>query len=136
MRYFLVKTEPQIYSIHDLERDGQTTWDGVRNPQAVRFLKEMKPGDQVLMYHSQGESAIVGLAEVVGESRPDPNDAQSWLIDLKHVKTFRPPYVTLKLIKDTGFFGDFRLVYQSRLSTMEVPDTFITWLKERGVELD
>lgn len=136
MRYFLAKTDPQTYSIADLQREGQTTWDGVRNPQALKFLKEMAAGDRVLIYHSQGETAIMGLAEVVGKSRPDPKDPRSWLVDLKFIRHFTEPFVTLKLIKDTGLFGDFRLVYQSRLSTMDVPDTFITWLKERGLNFD
>jgi predicted RNA-binding protein with PUA-like domain len=135
MRYYLAKADPADYSMSDLERDGQTSWNGVRNPQAVKFLKAMEPGDRVLIYHSQGESAIVGLAEVVGNSRPDPTDARSWLVDFKYIRRFQAPYVTLKLIKDTGIFGDFRLVYQSRLSTMDVPDNFITWLKERGLDL-
>lgn len=135
MRYFLAKADPTEYSLSDLERDGQTSWNGVRNPQAIRFLKSMVPGDRVLIYHSQGESAIVGLAEVLGNSRPDPNDDRSWLVDFKFIRRFQPPFVTLKLIKDTGIFGDFRLVYQSRLSTMDVPDHFIKWLKERGLDL-
>ena len=117
MRYFLAKADPTEYSLSDLERDGQTSWNGV------------------LIYHSQGESAIVGLAEVLGNSRPDPNDDRSWLVDFKFIRRFQPPFVTLKLIKDTGIFGDFRLVYQSRLSTMDVPDHFIKWLKERGLDL-
>lgn len=119
----------------DLQRDGQTSWYGVRNPQAVKFLKAMQPGDRVLIYHTQGESSIVGLAEVIGNSRPDPKDPLSWLVDFKFVRMFEPPYITLKMIKDTGKFTDFRLVYQSRLSTMDVPDSFIAWLKERGLNL-
>ncbi len=135
MNYFLAKTDPETYSITDLEKDKQTTWDGVRNPQAVIFLKQMQPKDKVLIYHSQGESAIVGLAEVVGNSRPDPKDTRSWLVDFKFVKKFKEPYVTLQQIKESGKFDDFRLVRQGRLSTMDVPEKFIEYLKKCGVAL-
>lgn len=136
MRYFLAKTDPKIYSIDDLARDGTTVWDGVRNPQAVIFLKQMKKGDRVLMYHSQGEASIVGLAEVVSEQgKPDPKDAKSWLVDVKFLRKFKEPYVTLQQVKQTGTFSDFRLVRQSRLSTMDVPDAFITFLTSQGVVL-
>ncbi|MGH9673471.1 MAG: EVE domain-containing protein, partial [Bryobacteraceae bacterium] len=74
MNYFLAKTDPETYSIQDLERDGVTVWDGVRNPQAVRAILQMRPGDRVFIYHSGGTSGVVGLAEVAGEPRPDPRN--------------------------------------------------------------
>lgn len=135
MKYFLAKTDPQTYSISDLEKDGTTTWDGVRNPQAVIFLKMMKAGDRVLIYHSQGEASIVGLAEVVGHSRPDPKDPKSWLVDFTFIRKFPQPYITLSDIKSTEKFTDFRLVRQGRLSTMDVPETFILWLAQKGITL-
>ena len=64
MSYFLAKTEPGTYSIDDLERDKRTAWDGVTNPQAVRAIREMKPGDIVFIYHSGGVSSVVGMAAV------------------------------------------------------------------------
>ena len=64
MSYYLAKTEPGTYSIEDLEREGRTVWDGVTNPLAVRAIREMRPDDRVLIYHSGGVSAIVGLAAV------------------------------------------------------------------------
>lgn len=128
MSYFLAKTDPPTYSISDLERDGKTTWDGVRNPQALQAIKAMRPGDEVLIYHSQGESAIVGLAKVVSEPRPDPNDPKSWVVDLEFAKKLAAP-VTLQEIKQTGQFDDWSLVRQGRLSTMSAPDKFIEWLK-------
>lgn len=131
MKYFLAKTDPKTYAIDDLEKDKQTTWDGVRNPQAVEFLKQMQKGDKVFIYHSQGGGAIVGMAEVIGNSRPDPKDAKSWLVDLKFIKKFLEPFVTIKDIKSVGKFADFRLVTQSRLSTMDVPDRVLAFLKER-----
>lgn len=135
MKYFLAKTDPQTYSIDDLAKDKSTTWDGVRSPQAVIFLRAMQKGDRVLIYHSQGETTIVGLAEVVGNSRPDPKDTKSWLVDFAFIKKFHPPFITLQQIKSTGKFPEFRLVKQARLSTMDVPDNVIVWLKRQGLEL-
>ncbi|HWV39740.1 MAG TPA: EVE domain-containing protein [Vulgatibacter sp.] len=72
-RCWLLKSEPSTYSIEDLERDGRTTWEGVRNYQARNFLREMKVGDRVLFYHSSTEPpAVAGLARVVREAYPDP----------------------------------------------------------------
>ncbi len=133
MTYFLAKTDPDTYSIENLKREGATTWNGVRNPQAVQVLKAMKKGDRVLIYHSQGQSAIVGLARVIGNSRPDPADAKSWLVDLKFQKKFPEPYITLSEVKQSKKFDAFALIKQGRLSIMEVPAPFITWLKQKGL---
>ena len=134
MNYFLAKTEPAVYSIEDLRKDVQTIWNGVKNPQAVNFIKQMKVGDRVLIYHSGGESAIRGLADVMSLPRPDELELRSWVVDLKFLQEFGQP-VTLKEIKSTGKFEDFRLVYQSRLSTMSVPEGFVKWL-QRSKKLD
>ncbi len=135
MNYFLAKTDPDTYSIDDLAKEKQTTWSGVRNPQAVQALKSMRKGDKVLIYHSQGESSIVGLASVTGNSRPDPKDTKSWLVDFKFIKKFKEPFITLADIKATKKFDNFVLVRQGRLSTMEVPAAFIVWLKQKGLPL-
>ncbi len=132
MAYFLAKTDPATYSIDDLERDKTTTWDGVRNPQAVRTIQSMRPGDQVLIYHSQGEAAIVGLARVISEPRPDPNDSKSWVVNVAFERHLSQP-VTLREIKDSHLFDDWVLVRQGRLSTMTVPDDVVAWLKEKHV---
>lgn len=133
MRYFLAKTEPSVYSIDDLANDKIAFWDGVTNPQAVIFLKQMQKGDRVLIYHSGREKAIVGLAEVVRSGRPDPKEPKSWLVDFKFLKKFDPPHVTLKQIKESGKFSDFRLVRQGRLSTMDVPQDFLDWSRQKGL---
>ncbi|HLZ56912.1 MAG TPA: EVE domain-containing protein [Ktedonosporobacter sp.] len=130
MAYFLAKTDPETYSIEQFEREKTTTWDGVRNAQALIFIKAMRPDDHVLIYHSKGESAIVGLARVVSEPRPDPKESKSWVVDMAFVRRFAQP-VTLREIKESHLFDDWRLVRQSRLSTMDVPDTVVTWLKEK-----
>jgi predicted RNA-binding protein with PUA-like domain len=132
MAYFLAKTDPETYSLDDLKRDGQTEWDGVRNPAAVNAIKSMKPGDKVIIYHSQGQSAVVGLAEVVSPPRPDPKDAKSWVADFKYLKHAKQP-VTLREIKESHDFDDWALVRMGRLSTMAAPDAFWKWLQARGV---
>src|ERR1700739_4562184 len=73
--YWLVKSEPAKYAFADLERDGSTVWDGVRNNQAALYLKAMKAGDRALYYHSQEGLAVVGIAEVAREAFPDPTDS-------------------------------------------------------------
>ncbi|MGH2510631.1 MAG: EVE domain-containing protein, partial [Ktedonobacteraceae bacterium] len=79
MTYFLAKTDPEAYSMEDLERDQTTIWDGVRNAQAVRVIQSMRPGDDILLYHSMSEAAIVGRARVTSEPRPDPQERKSWV---------------------------------------------------------
>ena len=132
MAYFLAKTDPENYSIADLERDGTTVWDGVRNAAALQAIRAMHPGDEVLIYHSQGEAAIVGLARVVSEPRPDPDDPKSWVVDLTFVRRLEQP-VTLREIKDSHRFDDWALVRQGRLSTMGVPANVVAWLHEKHV---
>jgi predicted RNA-binding protein with PUA-like domain len=129
-RFFLAKTDPETYAIDQLERDGSTVWDGVRNPQALRAIREMRAGDRVFIYHSMGDAAIVGLADIVGDGRPDPRDPKLAVADFRFLGRVEPP-VTLREIKETGQFPDFALVRQSRLSTMSVPPEFVAWFKAR-----
>lgn len=130
MAYFLAKTDPTTYSIDDLERDKTTVWDGVRSAAALLAIRAMHPGDEVLIYHSQGEAAIVGLARVVSEPRIDPNDPKSWVVDITYVRRLSQP-VTLREIKESHLFDDWGLVRQGRLSTMSVPEKVASWLKEK-----
>lgn len=132
MTYFLAKTDPQTYSIEDLERDHTTVWDGVRNAQAVRVIQSMLPGDEIFIYHSMGEAALVGLARVISEPRPDAHESKSWVVDVAFTRRFAQP-ITLRTIKESHLFDDWSLIRQSRLSTMSVPETFVHWLKEQGV---
>lgn len=133
MKYFLAKSEPRTYSISDLKRERVTPWDGVRNFQAINVIKSWKIGDGVFIYHSMGEARIVGIAKVVSEPRPDEKDERgiSWLAELEFVREYpEEQKVSLKEVKATEMFGDFALVRQSRLSTMECPQEFVNWLKE------
>lgn len=129
MKWFLAKTEPSVYSIDSLEQDHHTNWDGVTNAQAVRAIREMRPGDHVLIYHSGGISSIVGAAKVVSEPKIDPKNAKSAGVELEYSGRVNPP-VTLAEIKQSGLFNDWALVRQGRLSTMRVPEEFMAWLRK------
>ncbi len=130
MRYFLAKTDPETYTVDQLAKEKKTVWDGVTNPQAVRAIREMRPGDRVLIYHSGGQAAIVGLAKVISEPRPDPKNVKSAVVELEFLRMIDPP-VTLGAIKQSHLFDDWALVRQGRLSTMAVPDEFVEWLRKQ-----
>lgn len=130
MSYFLAKTDPETYSIDDLEREEVTLWDGVKNPQAVRAILAMRPGDHVFIYHSGGHSGVVGLAKVRTAGRPDPKDPKSAVADFEFVERLDPP-TTLADIKRSEKFEDWALVRQGRLSTMAAPDNFVAWMRKR-----
>ncbi len=128
--WFLAKTDPETYSIQQLKQEKRTVWDGVRNPQAVRAILSMHKGDRVFIYHSMGDPGIVGLAEVVGDGRPDPANPKSAVADFRFVSLIEPP-VTLHEIKESGEFADWALVRQSRLSTMAAPEKFVEWIQRK-----
>jgi len=130
MNYFLAKTDPDTYSIDDLERQNKTAWDGVSNPQAVRAIREMKPGDSVFIYHSGGQSAVLGMAVVRSEARADPKNPKSAVVDFEFAGRLDPP-TTLAEIKQSGKFNDWALVRQGRLSTMAAPANFVAWMRAR-----
>ena len=130
MKYFLAKTDPETYSIDQLERDNKTVWDGVTNPQAVRAIRDMRPGDKVFIYHSGGNSAVLGLAKVVSEPRDDPKNPKSAVVELEFLGRLEPP-TALAEIKQSKLFDDWALVRQGRLSTMSAPDSFVKWMRER-----
>ena len=130
MTYFLAKTDPETYSLDDLEKQKTTTCDGVTNPQAVRAIREMRPGDKVFIYHSGGQSGVVGLARVVSESRPDPKNPKSAVADFEFLTRLEPP-VTLSEIKQSKQFEDWALVRQGRLSTMAAPEKFVEWMRKK-----
>lgn len=132
--WFLAKTDPETYSVDKFRQDGQTVWDGVRNPQALKAIRAMKKGDGVLIYHSMGKAAIVGVAEVTGDGRPDPKDSRLAVANFRFRGMVDPP-VTLTEIKATNRFGDWQLVKQSRLSTMAVPESFMEWLSKLRPEI-
>lgn len=119
---WLFKSDPDEYGYDDLEREKKTTWTGVRSNAALLFLRQVKKGDEILIYHSGGEKQIVGLAEAVKSAYPDPgeNDPKLVVVDLKATRRLKQP-VPLAKIKADGAFADFQLVRISRLSVMPVP---------------
>jgi len=123
---WLLKTEPSAYSYADLERDGRTTWDGVKNPVAVRNLREMKVGEEAFVYHTGDEKAVVGTARVVRAAYTDPKGRNPRLavIDIEAAARLVRP-VTLGEIKASPAFADSPLVRQGRLSV--VPLTRAQW---------
>ncbi len=114
---WLLKTEPSVYSYDDLEREGRTRWDGVRNPAALRNLRAMKVGDRLFVYHTGDEKAVVGLAEVVKAAYPDPKDRRWVVVDVEPRGRLKRA-VTLAEIKALGEFADSPLVRQGRLSVV------------------
>lgn len=130
MNYFLAKTDPDTYSIDDFQKEGETLWDGVHNNAAILFIQHMKPKDLVFIYESMTSKAIVGLAEVSGEpfeNKADPR--RSWAVTMKFIKKYQKP-LTLAEIKADPFFNDFKLVRESRLSVMLVPQNLASKLKK------
>ena len=123
MAHWLVKSDPDTYSAEDLAREKRTVWDGVKNATALNHIRAMQRGDDVFVYHSGKDKAIVALAQVVKGPYHDPQDDDEKLavVDLKFVRWVAEP-VTLKAIKADKRFADFALVRMSRLSVMPVPD--------------
>jgi predicted RNA-binding protein with PUA-like domain len=133
--YYLAKTDPETYSIDDFKKEKITNWDGVHNYTALMHIKNWQIGDLILVYHSQGQAKIMGLAKVISSPVKDENDPRtSYYAKLEFIKEFEPDkQITLKQIRVSGLFDDFMLVRQGRLSTMPCPDNFIEWLKKLGV---
>jgi predicted RNA-binding protein with PUA-like domain len=119
---WLAKTEPDEYAFADLQRDGHGVWDGVRNNTALIHLRRFAVGDQVLIYHTGRERAVVGLARVTRAAYPDPaaGDPRYVVVDLAPVRPLPRP-VTLAAIKADPAMADFDLVRLPRLSVMPVP---------------
>jgi predicted RNA-binding protein with PUA-like domain len=120
---WLLKTEPSAYSDDDLEREGRTTWDGVKNPAALRNLGAMKVGDQVVIYHTGDEKAAIGLAEVTKAAYPDPKSKNSKLVvvDLK-ARGRLPRPVTLAEMRGLPAFAGSPLLRQGRLSVVSLTE--------------
>src|SRR3977135_2740646 len=108
---WLVKQEPETYSWDDFVRDGRTDWTGVRNFQARNNLRQMKPGDRVLFYHSGTGKCVVGIAEVAKAAYPDPSaDDPQWVaVDIKPVKALSEP-VPLASIRYHAKLGNMPLI--------------------------
>jgi predicted RNA-binding protein with PUA-like domain len=119
MKHWLVKQEPTAYAWEEFVKDGRTAWTGVRNFQARNHLRAMAVGDRVLYYHSVTGKCVVGIAEVVQASYPDPTaDGGDWsCVDLRPLQALQRP-VTLEEIKVEPSLAEIGLLRQSRLSVM------------------
>ena len=120
---WLFKSDPETYSFSDLERESKTVWDGVSNNLALKHLRSVRKGDSVLIYHTGEERAVVGIAEVLTDSYPDPKqrDPHLVVVDIRAVKRLPRP-VSLDEIKKRASFQDFALVRLPRLSVMPVSE--------------
>ncbi len=121
INYWLIKSEPNKYSWDQLEKDGETFWDGVRNFEARNNLREMKKGDLLLYYHSNEGKEVVGIAKVKKESFQDPTtDDERWLaIDVEPFKKLKKP-VSLATMKATPQLQGMKMVRQGRISVTPV----------------
>src|ERR1700709_87842 len=113
MAYWLVKTEPNKYAFADLQKDGATVWDGVRNNAAALHLKAMKLGDEVLYYHSQEGLEVVGVAKVAKEHFPDPSDSTGRFVavELAPVRALQSP-VSLQAMKANPALAALEMIRQ------------------------
>ena len=135
MAYWLLKSEPHVYSYADLEQDGRTIWDGVNNNLALKHIRTMQPGDLALIYHTGDERRAMGIAEVVSDPYPDPalSDPKRAVVDVKAVRSLPQP-VSLAQIKQDEAFAGFDLLRISRLSVVPVsPEHWQRILQLAGV---
>jgi predicted RNA-binding protein with PUA-like domain len=137
MAFWLIKSEPEVYSWDQLVKDKHTRWDGIRNYAARLHLRSMKKGDPVFFYHSNKGTEIVGIASVIKEAYQDPTTSDpSWFaVDIKPLKKFVKP-VSLEQIKNEKKLSSMALVRISRLSVQPVTEE--EWkiiMKMGGMEL-
>ena len=123
MAYWLLKSDPHIYSFDNLVEDERTIWDGVKNAQALLYIRAMHDEDRVLIYHSGDEPTIVGIGTIESEPYPDPeeDDPKLVVINIRADKRAASP-LSLAKIKADPFFADMPLVRQPRLSIMPVTE--------------
>jgi predicted RNA-binding protein with PUA-like domain len=124
--YYLLKTEPSEYSFADLERDKSTVWDGVSNPVALKNLRAMKPGDQLVIYHTGDEKRTTGTATVVSVDDRDPKNPR---VTIRVGKQLNP--TALAEIKANKLFSDSPLLRQGRLSVVPLREAQYKFLTER-----
>lgn len=119
MNYWLLKTEPNTFSWSDLLHDKKAVWDGVRNFQARKYLKEMKKGDRAFIYHTGEEKAVVGISNIIREAYPEPKDPKWYAVELVPEKELKNP-VSLARVKQDMALQKMVLVRAARLSVQPV----------------
>jgi predicted RNA-binding protein with PUA-like domain len=128
---WLFKTEPSAYSFQQLQKEGRTVWDGVKNNLALKHLAQIKKGDRVLIYHTGDEKAAVGIAQALSAAYPDPakKDPKLLVVEIEPEKALPRP-VTLAEMKANAKLKGFDLVRLPRLSVMPVHDEQWTIIEE------
>ncbi|MFO0983412.1 MAG: EVE domain-containing protein [Planctomycetota bacterium] len=121
MAKWLFKTEPSEYSFAQLVKDGKTVWTGVKNALAQKHLRAIRKGDQILIYHTGAEKAVVGMASATSDAYPDQAASELCVVDIAPVKPLAHA-VTLAVLKADPGLADFALVRLPRLSVMPVAD--------------
>jgi predicted RNA-binding protein with PUA-like domain len=123
MAYWLLKSEPSVYSWDRFVADGRTHWDGVKNAQALNNLRAMREGDRAFFYHSNEGKQIVGVAEIVRTFYPDPKDPSGKLgmVDVRPLQPLKAP-VSLAAMKQNPKLRSMALIRQSRLSVCPVSE--------------
>lgn len=121
---YLLKSEPSTYSFDDLLRDGETNWDGVKNPQALATLRGMKKGEKLVIYHSVEGKAAVGTATVLSVNAEDPKNP---VVRIKAGKRIKHPR-TLVEMREAPVFAGSILFRQFRLSVVPITDAQYDWL--------
>lgn len=123
MAKFLLKTEPSVYSFDDLSRERHAVWDGVTNPLALKHIRSMKEGDELVIYHTGDERQAVGLARVIRAPYADPKANNPKVVVMEIIvgqRLLKP--VTLEEMKQKPVFADFDLLKISRLSVVPMTD--------------
>lgn len=133
MKYWLVKTEPGTYAWHDLVREQEATWDGIRNFQARNNLQAMATGDQVLIYHTGEERAVIGIAKVTAAAFPEPGAPDWFAVKLAPVKQLKHP-VSLADIKSDPSLSAMSLIRLGRLSVHPVEAAEFKRVIERSAQ--
>ena len=121
---FLLKSEPEKYSYDDLLRDGETVWDGIRNPQALISLRNMKRGEKLVLYHSNTGKEVIGTATVISVDATDPKNPQ---VRIKAGMRLKQPK-SLAAMREAAVFHDSVLFRQFRLSVVPLTDEQYNWL--------
>ena len=133
MAHWLLKSEPGSYSWDELVRDGGTEWDGVRNAAARLHLRAMRIGDKALFYHSGGDKAVVGIARIAREARPDGADGQWASVAIEPMRALAVP-VPLSAIRGQPRLAGLEMLRQSRLSVSPVSDDEFLTIVNMGAE--
>jgi len=123
MNYYLLKSEPSVYSYSDLERDKKTVWDGVTSPGGLFQIKQAKRGDLAFFYHTGDEKQVVGICEIAGNPYVDPKagNPKLYVFDVKPKRRLKNP-VTLEQLKADKRFKNARIVTEPRLSVQPMPE--------------